>query len=401
VSVAAPETVTLPAGDDVREGPKLRVLHVISGLTGGGAEGVLVRLCAASPNIDHEVVALTGEGIRSDDLRALGISLIHLNMHTFAGMVTSLPRLIRKVRLSRPDIIQTWLYHGDLVGGLAGFLAGGPPLLWNVRHSTNRGDSRQIRALARINARFANWLPHTIISPARRAAAYHVSLGYQAHKFSIVPNGYDIERFAPDPASRTRLRRDWGVREDDFVVGLVARDHPQKDHPTLLRALARLRARGLRPTCMLAGSGVTPGAPAWYPMVSELGLSDQLRFLGPQRDVPALMNALDAHVLSSRSGEAFPNVVAEAMACGTPGVVTDVGDAAELVGPSGVVVPPEDPEALALAIEVLWQESRDVNAYRVRGEAARRRVVENYSLARMAANYEHLWRVACGRTGEP
>lgn len=376
---------------------KLRVTHVISGLTGGGAEGVLVRLCAASPSIEHRVVALTGEGVNSAPLRRLGVPLLHLNMHTMQGKLSGLPRLIRYLRRLHPDVIQTWLYHGDFVGGFASILAGRIPLLWNVRHSTTDADSRHIYALARINARLSHWLPRMMISPAQRAAAHHVNLGYQASKFVIIPNGFDVQHYRPDAEARNRLRQQWGVGDRDFVIGLVARAHPQKDHPTLLRALARLHHRKLRPLCVLVGAGVTPGDASWFPLVAELGLNTQVRLLGPRTDIPAVMNALDAHVLSSRSGEAFPNVVAEAMACATPSLVSDVGDAAEMVGDRGLVVPPGDPDALAAGIERLQRAFADPQAYARLGAAARNRVVEQYSLARMAAAYERLWRAACRR----
>ncbi|MDF3862238.1 glycosyltransferase, partial [Achromobacter denitrificans] len=189
---------------------------------------------------------------------------------------------------------------------------------------------------------------------------------------------------------------EWGVVGDAPVIGCVARWDPLKDHASLLRAVAALvrdgRDAGLR--CVLIGRGMTADNPELGALIDRLGLRERLVLAGPSDDVPAAMNGLDLHVLSS-CAEGFPNVVAEAMACGVYCVVTDVGDAAYIVGDTGVVVPAEQAEALARGIETALREVAARGRERA-GEPARARVLEHFDLARMVQSYIAVWRRISG-----
>jgi glycosyltransferase involved in cell wall biosynthesis len=212
----------------------------------------------------------------------------------------------------------------------------------------------------------------------------------------VISNGYDLSRYAPDAAARARVRAQWGLDGDVPVIGCVARWDPLKDHANLLRAVAALvrdgRDAGLR--CVLVGRGMTIDNPELMALVDKLGLRERLVLAGPSDDVPAVMNGLDLHVLSS-CAEGFPNVVAEAMACGVYCVVTDVGDAAYIVGDTGVVVPPEQPEALARGIETALRDVASRGQGRA-GEAGLARVMANFDLARMVRDYIAVWRRLSG-----
>jgi glycosyltransferase involved in cell wall biosynthesis len=212
----------------------------------------------------------------------------------------------------------------------------------------------------------------------------------------VIANGYDLSRYAPDTAARERVRGQWGLAGDVPVIGCVARWDPLKDHANLLRAVAALvrdgRDGGLR--CVLVGRGMTADNPELMALVDKLDLRERLVLAGPSDDVPAVMNGLDLHVLSS-CAEGFPNVVAEAMACGAYCVATDVGDAAYIIGDTGVVVPPEQPEALARGIESALREVALRGRSRA-GEAGRARVLENFDLARMVQSYAAVWRRLSG-----
>jgi len=249
-----------------------------------------------------------------------------------------------------------------------------------------------LRACALLSGR----IPKAIVCAAQKSAERHADKGYDRARMVVIANGYDLSRYAPNAEARSRVRAQWGVPQDVPAIGCVARWDPLKDHANLLRAIAALvrdgRDAGLR--CVLIGRGMETDNAELGALVDKLGLRDRLVLAGPSDDVPAAMNGLDLHVLSS-CAEGFPNVVAEAMACGVYCVVTDVGDAAYIVGDAGVVVPPEQPEALARGIETALREVAARGRERA-GEAGRARVLENFDIARMVQSYIAVWRRISG-----
>jgi glycosyltransferase involved in cell wall biosynthesis len=216
-------------------------------------------------------------------------------------------------------------------------------------------------------------------------------MGYNSSKMVVIPNGYDTTLLIPDKAKRKKFRNELGVFTDIPVLGMVARYHPQKGHSYLLNALGILRDRGGRFKCVLVGPGMNSDNKELCTIIDDLKLFDFLSLMDERADVSTVMNGLDLHVLSSLC-EAFPNVVAEAMACGTPCVVTDVGDAAFIVGPSGWVVPASDSQSLANAIELALDEMREQpERWKQRQSAASTRILENYSLESMIAKFHDVW----------
>ena len=379
VSVAAP--------------PSLRVMHVISGLLHGGAETVLFRLATApGGTVRHTVVSMRGEGVMGARLREAGVEVICLDMQGWTGNVHGLWRLYRLLRERRPDVVQTWMYHADLIAGLVARLAGIRAVAWGVRNSgVSLGESsRSSRIAAWACARVSAWVPGVIVACARKAAEVHRAWGYRADRVLVVPNGYDLDVWHPDAAGVAELRARWGVPEGAPLLGSVARWNPLKDHENLLAALALSVRTHPDLRCVLIGLGMSRDNADLIAMARHYGLLDHLIFLGRRDDVPVLMRALDIHVLSSKA-EGFPNVVSEAMASGVACVVTDVGDAADIVGEHGWVVPPEDASALAGAIDQAVEAVRDPQ-WPARRDAARASVERRYSLRTMVDRYETVWR---------
>lgn len=373
----------------------MKITHVITGLSDGGAEGVLYRLCTMPPEAVHfRVISLMDDGKYGPLLRSEGVEVTCLNMPQGRVTVTALWRLWRLLRRQRPDAVQTWMYHADLIGGVVARLAGIRRVFWGVRHSTLDATSskRSTIWVARLCAWLSSVVPIRIVCCAQQALEVHRRLGYTARKLLVIPNGYDLARFAPDSAARNRLRAEWRVGER-WVLGMVARFDPQKDHKNLLEALAQLKRQKLNFVAVLVGYGLDNENSQLSASLQALDLTDHVRLLGQRPDVPAVMNALDVHVLSSAYGEAFPNVVAEAMACGTPTVVTDVGDAAAIVGDTGWVVRPRDAAKLAAALSQAHDAMEDAEAWQIRQRAARQRVVDNFSLERMVQRYHEAWAI--------
>jgi glycosyltransferase involved in cell wall biosynthesis len=371
----------------------MKVLHVITCLSQGGAQAVLYRLVAASHSEDeHVVVSLMDEGIYGPRLRELGTPVHILGFPHGGVTLRGLRKFWRLLGQVKPDVVQTWMYHPNLAGGLMSRLGGIRAVCWGIRNSnlSPETSSKSARFAAHLCGLLSGWLPSAIVSCSDQAARVHQDLGYRSSKFAIIPNGYDTRHFSPRPGARETLRSKWGVPAQVPILGAVARWDPQKDHASLLAALTMLAKDGIDFRCVLAGTGMERSNSVLWQLVSASGLEDKVILLGPRDDIPDVMNALDLHVLSSSYGEAFPNVVAEAMACGTPCVVTDVGDAALIVGDTGWVAPPRDPHALfrsiVQALQTIQTPQRETLS-----QACRLRIVERFGIERMAEAYRNIW----------
>jgi len=375
----------------------MRVAHVITGLELGGAEMMLYKLLATLDRTAFEplVVSLVAPGPMGARIAALGIRVETLRMRRGLPSPGGLLRLVRLLRGFRPDLIQTWMYHADLLGALVRPLVGRgprrPSLVWNIRQSDldPRQSRRATRLVARFNGLLSHLAPERIICCSQRAREVHRALGYRASALIVIPNGFDLERFRPDPAARTGLRSDLGIPAAAPLLGLVARLDPQKDVPTFLQTAALVRSA--RPECrvLLCGQGMDEGNQALGAWIAAAGLGGAISLLGPRSDTPRVFAALDLLVSSSAYGEGFPNVIGEAMACGVPCAVTDVGDSRLIVGDTGSSVAPRDPAALAGAILHLLDEGRQSLVRR--GAAARARIAADYALATIAARYADLY----------
>lgn len=367
----------------------MKVLHVITGLGQGGAEGCLVRLVLADPENTHIVVSLLDEGIHGAALREGGIRVHSLCLQR--GRVTpgAFIRMVQILRSERPDVVQTWLCHADLLGGVAARLSGVNTVFWGIRNTLI--DPAKAPAstvwVVRICAWLSRWIPTRIVSCSGTASLEHSRIGYDARRMVVIPNGIDLRRFHPDPDARARVRAEFGIADDDFLFGMVARCDPQKDHLCLIEALAGLDVA--QPwKCLLVGRDLGSLEPA----IRSAGLASRIILAGPRNDVAAVINAMDVHVLSSAYGEGFPNAVAEAMACGIPCVATRVGDAGFIVGETGWLVAPRDPHALTGAMAAAVAESA-TPAWISRKTAALERVQENFQLPKMVAAYRAIWQV--------
>jgi len=375
----------------------MHVIHVISGLNDGGAEAVLFRLCKHDQVNQHYVISLSGAGKYGPMLEALGVPVATLHMSPSRPSPLAFIRLVRMLHQAKPDVVQTWMYHGDLFGGLAATVAGIRSVFWGIHNTTLvPGKSKKTTIwIVKIIAKLSWSLPATIVVCAQRAMDVHEALGYDRSKMYFIPNGYDLSEFKPglDPQGQLRMSL-LSDRPDRplSLIGTVGRFDPQKDYVNLFNALAILRDGGTKFHCVLVGKGLDSSNKLLVQWVNERGLADHVQLLGPRNDIPTVMNAIDVHILSSAYGEAFPNVVAEAMACGTSCVVTDVGDAAYIVGDTGWVVPPLDASALAGAILAALQDVMDFELSSERSSRARRRIDEYFSIERMVNSYANIWR---------
>lgn len=371
----------------------MQVTHIITGLNNGGAEAVLYRLCTNDTGATHTVISLMDMGKYGPMLEKAGITVHCLNMPQGKVTLSGLRKLYTLLKKAKPDAVQTWMYHADLIGGVIAKLAGVKKVFWGIHHSNLEPDKskRSTIAIAKLCARLSKRVPMGIVCCADEALAVHAAIGYDKRKISVIYNGYSLDQFNINSDSGNAVKQELNIAHAPLVLGLVGRFDPQKDHANLLNALALLKEKHKDFACLLVGADINPDNTELYGQIKRLGLLEHVRLLDQRSDIPAVMNALDVHVLSSTT-EGFPNVVAEAMACGTPCVTTDVGDAALIVGDTGWVVPPSNPEQLFEAItKALNEKQTNADAWNARQQAARQRIEDNFSIETMVGKYHRVW----------
>jgi glycosyltransferase involved in cell wall biosynthesis len=369
------------------------IVHVIVGLEVGGAELMLQRLVRAQLHTSanrHVVLSLTSVGPVGTQLREQGITVIPLGMRSAVHAPAALFRLVRRLRQLRPDIVQTWMYHADFLGGLAARLANVPAVIWGVRTTdVVKGGSRVTPVIRWLCARLSAVIPDKIVCAAEAARRLHVAVGYRADRMVVIPNGVDIGKWNPDSEDGAQLRRQLGIDASDFIVGTLGRFSHVKDQHNFVRAAGIVGARVPLARFLIVGRDCDRENRQLAGWIGETGLgADRFILLGQRSDPAACLGVIDVFVLPSRT-EGFPNVLAEAMAMERPCVATDVGDAAFVLGACGLVAPAEDSSALAERIlEMLRLSPADRSDL---GRSARVRIVQDYSMERSNERFESLY----------
>ena len=371
----------------------MTVLHIITGLSVGGAEAMLVKLLGSMDRtrFDPVVVSLTSGGPNRDVIAEMGIPVHELGMRPGVPGPVVLTRLARLARQLRPDVVQGWMYHGNLAASwIRAWAPQAPAMVWNIQHSLDdiRNEKTLTQAVIRLGSRL-DWQAQAVVCNSQVSLEQHAGIGYRRDRLVMLPNGYDLDRYRPDPEARQAVREELGIPPDVPLVGTLARRHPMKGHEDFLRMAAFVKEADQDARFLMAGRGVEPGDDALDTLANAEPLSGAVSMIGQRRDPHRVMAALDVLVVPSTFGEGSPNVLGEAMACGVPCVTTDVGDSAAGVGQLGRVVAPGRPEDLArevLAILGLRPEERAEL-----GSRCREWVQDHYTLDVIARQYEDLY----------
>lgn len=368
---------------------KLRVLHLITGLTRGGAESMLVRLLGAMDReaFDPRVLCLGAEAPLAAELREQGVPTLCLGLGWGAPGLWRLPGFCLRGAPWQPHIIQGWMYHGNLAAYLAArFIPGQAPLLWNIRVGIDTMATYRpmTRALIHLGARLSA-AADVVLYNAHSARRQHEAIGYREDRSRWIPNGFALDRFHPDPSARAQVRKELGLEPEARLIGQFARFHPEKNHRMFLDALRRLppEVHGV-----FAGQGVHQGQPELNSALRDPALAGRVHLLGERTDLPRLTAALDIAVSPSWN-EGFSNALGEALACGVPCVATHVGDSAVLVGAAGRIIPAGDTAALAEAVHSLLSLSAEQRIQL--GELGRVKMETEFSIRSVALQYQSLY----------
>jgi len=396
-----PQNGSNPNGNHPDSRP-IKVLHVVNDLAIGGSEMMLYKLLSrvSREKFAPTVISLDGVGKVGERIRQLGIPVHAMSMKPSLLLPFFLLRLIRTARRVNPDLIQGWMYHGNVAAQLAGMFVRRPVLVfWNIRQSLySLADEKPATAkVIKLGARLSKW-PARILNNSSKSVLQHGAIGYETNSTVVIPNGFDTDLFTPSAEACRSVRSELGVSHDTFLIGLIGRYHPLKDHRTFLQAAALLLKNYPDAQFVLAGKQIDWNNEALRGQVQQLGMVERVHLLGERLDMPRLTAALDV-ATSSSCEEGFPNVIGEAMSCGVPCVVTDVSDLPWIVGDTGRVVSRRDPAALAEA----WRELIELSppARAALGVAARSRVTEWFSLNSVVEQYEALYENSLQRETSP
>jgi len=373
---------------------RLHVVHIIAGLERGGAELAMARLVTqldAQLGIQATVISVGGLGPVAGMLQSAGIEAIPLNIRSILNLPAGAWRLWRHLRRLRPDLVQTWMYHSDLLGGVVASLLG-IPVVWGIRTTSLGAGNASTTVLVRwLCARLSPFLPAAAICAATAARLSHERLGYRPRAMHVIPNGVALRSHEWVRDARLAWRQEHGLVETDQVIGWVGRFNPDKDVLTFVKAASAVARQRSDVKMVMVGRGLSRDNQVLGAWLKQEGVEERFFLLGEQAQVDVCYCGFDIFALTSRT-EAFPNVLAEAMATSLPCVSTDAGDARTLLGSTGRVVAVGDSNAMANELADLLGHSSARHELAVQ---ARQRIENQFSMSACAGRFAEVYARVC------
>jgi len=368
----------------------LKILHIISGLDTGGAERMLLKLIETMDKTRYHscVVSLREKALIGEKIKNEGVKVYSLNIQGILSSPKALWDLIHILYKEKPDIIQGWMYHGNISAYIASlFYKYNHRVIWNIRHSIHVGgrEKRLTRFVIYFCAKLSGKVS-VILYNSYVSSKQHAKIGYTTVNSKIIANGFDCDKFKPDELARKKLRNSLGIADSEVLIGHAARNHPMKDHFTFLYAASILAKKIKNVRFILVGKEIDNQNKFLVNHLKNKELFGKVLMMGEFSKMPEFFASLDIFCLSSAWGEGFPNVLGEAMACSVPCVSTNVGDSRFVVGETGFIVEKNKPEEIADAIEYLIRLNNDKRNQL--GQKARQRVLDNFRLIKIAEKYE-------------
>ncbi len=337
------------------------------------------------------VICLTDIGEIGAQISALGVRVEALGMRHARFNVMPFIRLVQHMREIRPDVVHTWMYHADLVGGLAARFAKATTLIWSVRSADFLGEHTRwsTKLLLALCVRMSSWLPDVILYNSEKGIVFHRACGYSARNNVVITNGVDLKEFTPNTLARLAVREELGLASDTPLIGLIGRFDRLKNHAGFIQAAAYLHRMIPNVHFLMAGARVDWGNRELVQWVHEYKLSMHCHLLGSRMDIPRIIAALDVASLSS-SSEAFPNVLIEALACGVPCISTNAGDASLILGDDRWIVPIGDMGGLATRWAQFLRLADTEKS--ICAQRARQRAIDKYDINITVQHYEAVYR---------
>lgn len=365
-----------------------KIVHIITSLDAHGAQGFLLKLCKWQKSLNWKVhvITLKPGGALNANFQEAGIPVLELN---FRGLSVfhEFSKLFKNLSTEGYDIIQTWLYHADFLGGIAAKLSTDAPVFWSVRHSelSIKKDKLATIVLSRVLAICSRFVPQKIFFNSTAALTAHKRMGFSRDKLIYIPNGYQVclESNASLIAGQSTARRELQIADDAFVVLCVGRWHPVKNFSSVLNAMGDFASYMPNARLVLVGDDMTLSNAKIGDLVKKNNLQGVVLAVGRTCELSTYYQAADVLVNPSFS-ESFPNVVAEAMERGTLCIVTDIGASKEIVGNTGKVLDSPETSDILTALKAV---SVDTNFLKARKER-QAQIAMNFEIEAILSRYQ-------------
>jgi glycosyltransferase involved in cell wall biosynthesis len=374
---------------------QMTVCHIISSMSHGGAQQVLARILRTDKNVNHEIISLSNLGRYGQEIANEGYNILSLDMKRYTINLWKLFQLYKILKYRKYNIIQTWMYHADLIGGILGYILQ-KKVYWNIRNSDldTRWSSYLTIFIQNICSILSKKIPHKILSCSDRASTIHMKIGYDNSKFSVIDNGYNLSEIKFDKDLRISFRKKYDIDENEFIFGMVARWDPQKDFESLVESIHLFfkNNNNSKVRFFLAGPNILYNNIDLLNLINSVHLKEKIVLLGNINNVENFMNGIDCHVLSSAGNEGFPNVIGEAMACELPCICTDVGDISKLIYDKNWIVPVKSPNTFAAKMEEIYKLSlSDKETFNKIKKKNREHISNNFEIKKMISSYYSSW----------
>tara|TARA_B100000963_G_scaffold223008_1_gene194397 strand:- start:2127 stop:3251 length:1125 start_codon:yes stop_codon:yes gene_type:complete len=369
---------------------EIKILHIISGLGDGGAEANLYNFICNTKNQINYVISLKDKGKYGSLLEKKGIEIYYINFSNRISFIKKFIFLFKLIKKLKPDIVQTWLYHADLIGGCAAYLANSRNIFWGIHHTSleSRFNKKSIIFISKLNSFLSHIIPRRIVVCAEKSMDEHIKKGFNKDKFIVIRNGVDLNKFKYSESIRRKYREKIKINQSELLLGTVARYNPIKDFPTLIKAIKKLKSSGLNFKYLFVGENMDLENKTLVNIIEKYNLMDKIKLIGQEENISNVMNALDLHILSSKS-EAFPMVILESLACGTPSISTNVGDVRKIIKHKKFLVDKENYLALYKAINKFLNLEEE-NKKKISKECINH-IKVNYSIQKMTKEYLRLY----------
>jgi len=372
-------------------------LHIITSLSIGGAETMLLRLIKHKPDLVKStiIISLTDNGEIGRILESIGVSVISLGMHNWSSIFKALFKLKKIIQNEKPDIIHTWMYHANILGGIAALLAKNKNIIWSIRRSElTRNESLSTYIVMRIGAIFSGVIPKVVVCVAESGLKNHQKYGYKSDNMIVIPNGFDLKKLKHDQVIRKEIRKELNINDDEIIIGCVGRFHESKGYELLIASSIEVIKLHRKVRYLLIGRDLVQQNTILMEWINKTGFPDHFILAGEKNNVADYMSAMDIFCLSSIT-EGFPNVVGEAMASALPCVVTSVGDVEKITGNTAILVQPKNKKSLSKGLcEMLNMDNE--KRHRM-GLSGRQKIEKEYPIKLACEKHFNLYLlVSCG-----
>ena len=365
---------------------KNKIIYIINSLELGGAENILFNIVNMSNKKDIVIISLTSKGFYGSALIKKGYKVYELKMKKDFLFLFNFTKLIALLINQNPKIVHTWMYHSNLIGGIAAKLLGINEIYWSIHHDFEYANIIKFLEMKLLSF-LSYFIPKKIIYCSTSSQFNHNLNGYKEDISCIIKNGISVSKFQSDKKLREIIRRQLKINQNCLLLGNVSRYHPIKDHDTLLKALLYLKKLKVNFKCILIGNGLTNTNIDLIKKITRFKLKKEIILFGKSDKVHILFNAFDLNILSSKSESSHLTLI-ESMACGIPCLSTKVGDALDIIGDTGWIVDTENPKAMADCIHKI---SNKKYLLKRKSLKAVNRVKKYYTLEKMYSNYQRLY----------